>query len=62
LENQDDVLACLYALKPGFISKDEKCAKSTIDLFKNFGQEIYNWFISKESKCNQTLLLGLKRH
>lgn len=32
-----DAHSCLYAVKPGFISKDEKVAELTIELFLKMG-------------------------
>lgn len=56
-----DAEACLYALKPGFISKSQKVAELSLDLFGKLGN-IYEWFISEDSKCAGTFLLGVKRH
>ena len=60
-QDNKDAEACFYALKPGFISKNEKVAELTIELFGKFGN-IYSWFISEDSKCAGTCLLGIKRH
>ena len=60
-EDHDDTFACLYAIKPGFISKDEQVSELTLTLFDQFS-DIYNWFVGKEAKCSNTFLLGIKRH
>jgi hypothetical protein len=60
-QDSRDAEACLYALKPGFISKSQKVAELSIELFGKLGN-IYQWFAGDESKCSGTLLLGLKRH
>lgn len=60
-EDSHDAEACLYALKPGFISKNQKVAELTLELFGQLG-DIYQWFVGEEGKCAGTLLLGLKRH
>lgn len=60
-QDSRDAEACLLALKPGFISKSEQVSELTIELFGKLGN-IYGWFISEDSKCSSTLLLGLKRH
>ena len=60
-QDSRDAEACLYALKPGFISKNEKVAELAIELFGKLGK-IYEWFVGEDSKCATTLLLGLKRH
>lgn len=60
-QDSRDAEACLYALKPGFISKNEKVAELAIELFGKLGK-IYEWFAGEDSKCATTLLLGLKRH
>ena len=41
-----DAEACLYALKPGFISKSQKVAELTLQLFGKLGS-VYEWFISE---------------
>ena len=51
----------LYAVKPGFISKNQKVAELTLELFSKLDR-IYQWFVSEESKCTGTFLLGIKRH
>lgn len=56
-----DAESCLYAIKPGFISKNEKVAELTIELFSKFDRT-YHWFVSEDSKCTGTFLLGIKRH
>lgn len=60
-EDSRDAEACLYALKPGFISKSQKVAELTLELFGRLGG-IYGWFVGEEGRCAGTLLLGLKRH
>lgn len=60
-EDSRDAEACLYALKPGFISKNQKVAELALELFGQLGN-IYQWFVGEEGKCVGTLLLGLKRH
>lgn len=56
-----DAQSCLYAIKPGFISKDEKIAELTIELFLKMGN-VYEWFVSEAGKGSTTLFLGIKRH
>ena len=56
-----DAHSCLYAVKPGFISKNEKVAELTIELFLKVGN-IHEWFISEAGKGSTTLFLGIKRH
>lgn len=60
-EDPRDAEACLYALKPGFISKHQQVAELTLELFAQLG-DIYKWFVGEEGKCAGTLLLGVKRH
>jgi hypothetical protein len=60
-KDSHDAEACLYALKPGFISKNQKVAELTIELFGHLGN-IYSWLVSEDSKSTGTMLLGLKRH
>ena len=60
-QDSKDAEACFYALKPGFISKNPRVAELTIELFGKLGN-IYTWFISDDSKCSGTFLLGIKRH
>ena len=61
--NQDsrDAEACLYAIKTGFISKNQKVAELTLEVFGKLNQ-VYDWFVGEDSKCAGTFLLGTKRH
>ena len=43
------------------ISKNEKVAELTIDIFSNI-KNTYSWFISDNGRGNATLFLGMKRH
>lgn len=56
-----DAESCLYAIKPGMISKNIKVAELTIDIFFNI-KNMYSWFVSENGKCSTTLFLGIKRH
>lgn len=60
-EDQKDAESCLYAIKPGFISKDPNVSLLTIELFSKVG-DIYHWLISDVTRGSTTLLLGVKRH
>ena len=51
----------LYAIKPGFISKSDRVAELTIQIFSKLSN-IYDWFVSEEGKGAVTLMLGMKRH
>jgi hypothetical protein len=44
--NQKDAESMLYAIKPGFISKNQKVAQLTIQIFSKIGN-IYEWFTSE---------------
>ena len=57
----NDAHSCLYAIKPGFISKEVKVSELTLKLFSQLGN-IYDWFVSDSGKGATTLLLGIKRH
>ena len=56
-----DGYSCLYAIKPGFMSKDRTVAELTIKIFGSLGK-IYDWFISEEGMGVSTFALGMKRH
>lgn len=60
-QDNRDAEACLYAIKPGFISRDQRVAELALELFGKLNN-IYEWFVSEESKCAGTFLLGIKRH
>ena len=50
----------LYALKPGFVSKSEEVVSLTLKVFSQVAVQ-YEWFVG-ESKCLQTVLMGIRRH
>ena len=56
-----DGYSCLYAIKPGFMSKDRKVSELTINLFGSLGR-VYDWFISEEGMGFPTFTLGMRRH
>lgn len=56
-----DAESCLYAIKPGFISKNERVAQLAIEVFKEI-RNCYTWFISDAGRGSTTLVLGIKRH
>jgi hypothetical protein len=60
-QDNRDSEACLYAIKPGFISKNQKVAELTLELFGKL-DNVYGWFVSEDSKVTGTYLLGTKRH
>ena len=60
-QDQRDAESCLYAIKPGFISKNQQVAQLTIDIFSKLGN-IYPWLTNPSSHGSTTLLLGIKRH
>lgn len=56
-----DSQSLLYAIKPGMISKNQKVAELTTDIFLKLSK-IYEWFISDSGRGATTLFLGIKRH
>jgi hypothetical protein len=56
-----DAESCLYAIKPGFISKNERVAQLAIEVFKEI-KNTYAWFVSDTGRGSTTLILGIKRH
>lgn len=56
-----DAESCLYAIKPGMISKNQKVAELSIDIFNSM-KNVYDWFISETGRGSTTLFLGIKRH
>jgi hypothetical protein len=53
--------SCLYAIKPGMISKSRKAAEMTIDILNSM-KNVYPWFTSESGRGSTTLFLGVKRH
>jgi hypothetical protein len=56
-----DAESCLYAIKPGMISKSQRVAEMTIEIFTAM-KDIYGWFVSDNGRGSNTLMLGIKRH
>lgn len=61
LNDKKDADSCLYAVKPGFLSKSEEVAKMTISLFRKI-ESLYSWFINEDVSGSKTLFLGMRRH
>lgn len=59
--SEKDAAACLYAIKPGFMSKSDRVAELTLELFGTL-ENSYSWFVSIDSKCINSFLLGYTRH
>lgn len=60
-QDRKDAESCLFAIKPGFISKNQQVTEITLQIFNKIGN-IYDWLVSDATRGSTTILLGVKRH